>query len=71
MLPETLEVGSVKFEAKVLSSSFASLVEAIEALIKDPYGCFEQTSMTTYPLVMGLGFLKVSEQTDKVKDLII
>lgn len=40
-LPNTIAEGSVKFTAKVLSSNFASLLEAVETLIKDPYGCFE------------------------------
>ncbi|MCA9267306.1 MAG: hypothetical protein KDA41_02495, partial [Planctomycetales bacterium] len=30
----------------------ASMTEALERLIRDPNGCFEQTSSTTYPLVM-------------------
>jgi len=31
---------------------------AIEALIREPYGCFEQYSSVTYPMVMGLQILK-------------
>jgi uncharacterized protein YfaS (alpha-2-macroglobulin family) len=30
----------------------ANLTAALERLIQEPYGCFEQTSSTTYPLVM-------------------
>ncbi len=39
-------------------------MEAIEALISDPYGCFEQTSSTTYPMVMALQFLKAQPTQD-------
>ena len=30
----------------------ANMTQALEALIRQPYGCFEQTSSTSYPLVM-------------------
>lgn len=71
-LPRSIEQGSSEYVFKIYSSNFASLVEAIEALIQDPNGCFEQTSATTYPMVMGLNFLKaLPEQTPKVKSLIV
>jgi uncharacterized protein YfaS (alpha-2-macroglobulin family) len=53
-----MEVGSARFSAKIFSSNFASLMSAVEALIQEPYGCFEQTSSTTYPMVMAMQFLK-------------
>jgi len=66
-LPRTFEDGSFKFTAKIFSSNYANLLQAIEALIQDPYGCFEQISATTYPLVMALGYLNaIPEQTDKI-----
>ncbi len=36
----------------VYPSPAANLAQALEALIRQPYGCFEQTSSTSYPLVM-------------------
>ena len=36
----------------VYPTPLASMTEALERLIQEPYGCFEQTSSTTYPLVM-------------------
>ena len=57
-LPRTLETNSISFYGKILSSNYANLIEAVQALIKDPNGCFEQTSSTTYPMVMALTFLK-------------
>ena len=53
-IPSTLEPNTLHISGKLLSSNYASLLEAVEALIKDPYGCFEQTSATTYPMVMAL-----------------
>ena len=53
-----------------MSSNFASLLEAIESLIGTPSGCFEQTSATSYPMVMGLKFLQnLPEQTDETNEL--
>ena len=31
--------------------------EAISALIQEPSGCFEQTSSTLYPMIMGMQYL--------------
>eukprot|EP01029_Cantina_marsupialis_P001071 TRINITY_DN10872_c0_g1_i1.p1 TRINITY_DN10872_c0_g1~~TRINITY_DN10872_c0_g1_i1.p1 ORF type:complete len:1514 (+),score=440.07 TRINITY_DN10872_c0_g1_i1:53-4594(+) len=35
-----------------------NLASALKGLIKEPFGCFEQTSSTTYPLVMALTYFK-------------
>jgi uncharacterized protein YfaS (alpha-2-macroglobulin family) len=71
-IPATLEPGSAQLSAKIFSSNFASLLEAIQALIQDPYGCFEQTSSTTYPMVMALQFLKAQPvQDDKIKGMVL
>jgi hypothetical protein len=40
-IPESLEEDSVSFNAKIFSSNFATLTEAVAALIKTPSGCFE------------------------------
>lgn len=40
-LPGTVESGSISFSGKIYSSNYANLMEAVEILIKDPYGCFE------------------------------
>ena len=44
----------------------SNIIDAIESLIKEPYGCFEQCSSVTYPLVMLLKYLKWVPKTDKV-----
>ena len=43
----------------------------MESLIREPYGCFEQTSATTYPMVMGLAYLKSHKSSPKVQELIL
>ncbi len=57
-LPSTMEPNSYSFTCKIMSSNLASLLEAVESLIGTPSGCFEQTSATSYPMVMGLQFLE-------------
>jgi alpha-2-macroglobulin-like protein len=51
-IPETLVAGSVRTKVVVYPTPLASMTEALERLIQEPCGCFEQTSSTIYPLVM-------------------
>ncbi|MDR2209267.1 MAG: hypothetical protein LBE22_09900 [Azoarcus sp.] len=44
--------GSMRAEAKIYPTPLANLEEALNALLRSPYGCFEQTSSTSFPLVM-------------------
>lgn len=44
--------GTLSSSIKVYPSPLANLQEALNALLRQPYGCFEQTSSTNYPLVM-------------------
>ncbi|MFI4860399.1 MAG: alpha-2-macroglobulin family protein, partial [Phycisphaerales bacterium JB063] len=52
VIPDTVVPGSLHASVTVYPTPLANLTEALEALIRDPYGCFEQTSSTTFPLVM-------------------
>lgn len=51
-VPEDLVGDSLAARIVVYPTPLASMTEALERLIQEPYGCFEQTSSTTYPLVM-------------------
>jgi hypothetical protein len=51
-IPTTRVPGSVRSSIAVYPTPLANLTEAFERLIQEPYGCFEQTTSTTYPLVM-------------------
>eukprot|EP01105_Mastigella_eilhardi_P006189 TRINITY_DN1779_c0_g1_i1.p1 TRINITY_DN1779_c0_g1~~TRINITY_DN1779_c0_g1_i1.p1 ORF type:complete len:1158 (-),score=248.27 TRINITY_DN1779_c0_g1_i1:108-3185(-) len=42
----------------------ASLMKALAALIREPYGCFEQTSSVTYPTVMAARYFKTHSNVD-------
>ncbi|MEM6505165.1 MAG: alpha-2-macroglobulin family protein [Planctomycetota bacterium] len=51
-IPESTVPGSLSASVTVYPTPLANLTEALEALIRNPSGCFEQTSSTTFPLVM-------------------
>jgi uncharacterized protein YfaS (alpha-2-macroglobulin family) len=52
VLPEELVHGSVSSNITVYPTPLANMTEALKALVRKPGGCFEQTSATSYPLVM-------------------
>lgn len=60
--PEAIP-GSVKAFAKIYPSTFSQLVEGLEAIFRRPYGCFEQTSSTTYPNVLALDYLRQTRRS--------
>ncbi|MCQ2397472.1 MAG: A-macroglobulin complement component, partial [Lentisphaeria bacterium] len=51
-IPAEVENGSQKVAAQVYASPAATMEAALNALLRQPHGCFEQTSSTNYPLVM-------------------
>ncbi len=51
-IPEGRIPGSITSDIAVYPTPLANLTEALERLIREPCGCFEQTSSSTYPLVM-------------------
>jgi uncharacterized protein YfaS (alpha-2-macroglobulin family) len=57
-VPANAVEGSVKAFVKVYPSGFSQLVEGLDGIFRMPYGCFEQTSSTTYPNVLALDYLR-------------
>ena len=51
-IPETVVPDSLTTRVVVHPTPLASLTEALSGLIREPHGCFEQTSSSTFPLVM-------------------
>ncbi|MCP3059217.1 MG2 domain-containing protein [Myxococcus sp. K38C18041901] len=51
-LPERLAPGSIRASIAVYPSPLANMTESLAQLIREPSGCFEQTSSTTYPMTM-------------------
>jgi uncharacterized protein YfaS (alpha-2-macroglobulin family) len=60
--PDTIE-GSVRATVKIYPSNFSQLVEGLDAIFQRPYGCFEQTSSTTYPNVLALAYLRAAKKS--------
>lgn len=52
VIPNNVVDQSMVSNSAVYPTPLANLTEALERLIMDPYGCFEQTSSTSYPLTM-------------------
>ena len=55
-IPAEAVANSYETLVQVFSTPASSLTEALKGLIREPCGCFEQTSTTTYPLVMVLQY---------------
>ncbi|MCA9173147.1 MAG: hypothetical protein KDB14_01470 [Planctomycetales bacterium] len=63
-IPRDVVPGSAGGTASVFPTPLATMTSALEALIREPYGCFEQTSSTTYPLVMAQQYFKSHQGVD-------
>ena len=50
--------GSVRANLRFYPSTFSQVVDGMEGIFQAPYGCFEQTSSTTYPNVLALDTLR-------------
>ncbi len=57
-VPDTAIEGSPRAVLKLYPSGFSQLVEGLDGIFQMPYGCFEQTSSTTYPNVLALDYLR-------------
>jgi hypothetical protein len=57
-IPSGVIEGSVRSTLRIYPSSFSQLVEGLDGIFQRPYGCFEQTSSTTYPNVLALDYLR-------------
>lgn len=51
-IPDTIVAGSLQANVAVYPTPMANLTASLQRLIREPSGCFEQTSSSTYPLVM-------------------
>jgi hypothetical protein len=62
VLPETWVKGTLKCQAQVYPSTLADLQKGLDSLLREPNGCFEQTSTSNYPNLLILDYLKESDQ---------
>lgn len=62
VLPEAWVKGTLKLQAQAFPSTLASLQKGLEGLLREPHGCFEQTSTSNYPNLLILDYLRESNQ---------
>jgi len=56
--------GSLHTELKVFKTLEGQLLNGIESMLREPYGCFEQTSSSTYPNIFVLKYLRESGKSN-------
>jgi hypothetical protein len=61
-LPQTWIKGTLKCQLQVYPSTLASLQEGLAGLLREPNGCFEQTSSSNYPNLLILDYLRENRQ---------
>jgi hypothetical protein len=64
VIPADRVPGSIASRIRVYPTPLATMTSAMERLICEPCGCFEQTSSTTYPLVMAQRYFKSHQGID-------
>ena len=72
LLPESKEPGSVLVNVKYTPMGAPVILSGYEQLIREPFGCFEQTSSTTFPMVILMQYLNLQknpEDQDKLDEM--
>jgi len=62
IVPDAAIRGSARSELKIYPNLMAHVVESIEAIMKRPYGCAEQTISSAYPSLLLLRSFKSQEE---------
>ena len=60
-IPEKVVSGSVNAKMEFYPSPTSSLLSGIEGMLREPCGCFEQTSSSTYPNIVILDYLRSND----------
>jgi len=74
-LPEGWVDGSLEVTLQAFPSSLADLQKGLDSILREPYGCFEQTSTSNYPNVLALSYMQEHDVADpeftrRAKDLL-
>jgi hypothetical protein len=56
--PQHVVPGSLKVSFNAYPNVMSELMSGVESILREPYGCFEQTSSSNYPNIMALQYLK-------------
>jgi len=63
IIPANAIDGASKVLVKVYPGVFSQVMEGLENILQMPFGCFEQTTATTYPNVLALEYMKKTKQS--------
>jgi hypothetical protein len=63
-LPGEILPGSLELKVHMYPSTLADLQQGLDGLLREPNGCFEQTSTSNYPNTLILDYLQSSNQTN-------
>ena len=60
-VPPDAVPGSLAVTLRAYPSPLADLLSGVESILREPHGCFEQTTATNYPNTMALQYLRQSQ----------
>ena len=61
-VPANAVPGTARVTVKVYPGVVSQVIDGLEGMLREPNGCFEQTSSTTYPNVLVLDYQKATNQ---------
>ncbi len=64
VLPKDMVPGTLKVRLEVYPTSLSDLVKGLDGLLREPSGCFEQTSTSNYPNTLILDYMNQTNQTN-------
>jgi len=62
-IPDQAIPGTARLDVKIYPGIVSQVVEGLDAILRMPFGCFEQTSSTTYPNVLVMDYMQSTDQT--------
>jgi uncharacterized protein YfaS (alpha-2-macroglobulin family) len=68
-IPGAAITGTQRLTVKIYPGIVSQVVEGLDSILRMPFGCFEQTSSTTYPNVLSLDYLQTTGQTSPEVEL--
>jgi hypothetical protein len=57
--------GQISSEFNIYTDIIGDVMDGIEGIIRQPYGCFEQVSSSTYPNILILKYLRTNNKSNK------
>jgi len=68
-IPEGVVPDASKMWVKIYPGLFSQVVEGLDSMLQMPSGCFEQTSSSTYPNILVLDYMVLTEQSSPELEL--